>query len=48
MKTKLGAHVARMGNVRNAYRTVVTKPEGGDRLEDQGIDRRLILKLNIK
>jgi len=37
-------HVARMGEVRNAYNILVTKPEGRDHLEDLGVDGRIILE----
>jgi len=33
-----------MGERRGAYRVLVRKPEGGDHLEDSGIDRRIILR----
>jgi hypothetical protein len=33
-----------MGEVRNAYNILVTKPEGRDHLEDLGVDGRIILE----
>ena len=38
-------HVARMGNMRSAYRVLVGKSEGRNHLQDPGIDGRTILKL---
>ena len=37
-------HVARMGITRGAYRVLVGQPEGGDDLEDPGMDGNIILK----
>jgi hypothetical protein len=34
-------HVERMGEGRNVYRVLVGKPEGKNRLEDQGVDGRM-------
>ena len=34
-----------MGKRRDAYRALVGKPEGRNRLEDPGADERIILKL---
>ena len=36
--------VTRMGEKRNAYRILVSKPEGMNHLKDLAIDRRIILK----
>jgi hypothetical protein len=33
-----------MGEKRGAYRALVGKPEGGDHLEDPGVDGRITLK----
>jgi len=37
-------HVACMGERRVIYRVLVRKPEGKNRLEDQGVDGRIILR----
>jgi hypothetical protein len=37
-----------MGERRNAYRILVGKPEGRDRLEDQDVDGWTILKWILK
>jgi hypothetical protein len=37
-------HVARIGDMRTAYRILVGKPEGKDHWEDQGVARWTILK----
>jgi hypothetical protein len=36
-------HVAHIGEKRGAYRVFEGKPDGGDHLEDPGIDGRIIL-----
>jgi hypothetical protein len=42
-RTRLAGHVARLGEVKNAYRILVGNPEGKRPLEDQGVDGRIIL-----
>jgi hypothetical protein len=37
-------HVAHRGEIRNAYRVLVGKPEVKKHLEETGIDGRMILK----
>jgi hypothetical protein len=37
-----------MEEMRGKYMVLVGKPEGGDYLEDSGVDGRIILKLNFK
>jgi hypothetical protein len=41
-------YVARMGNVRNAYRVLVRKSECKCILEDLGVDRRMLLEYIIE
>jgi hypothetical protein len=36
-------HVTRVGEMRNAYRILVDRPEGRDHSEDLGVDVRMIL-----
>jgi hypothetical protein len=43
-RLRWAGHVARMGESRGAYRALVGKPEGGNHLEDPGVDGRIILK----
>jgi hypothetical protein len=40
-RMRWAGHVARMGEGRNLYRVLVGKPEGKDRLKDQGVDGRM-------
>jgi len=40
----MGGHLACMGEVRNAYKISVGKPEGKSHLEDLSIDGRIILR----
>ena len=40
--------VARMGEGKGVYRVLVGKPEGGDHLEDQGVDGSVILRRIFK
>jgi hypothetical protein len=44
----LAGHVAHVMEKRNTYRVLVGRPEGRHRLEDLGIDGRMVLKLNLK
>jgi hypothetical protein len=44
---KWAEHVARMDEMRNAYKILVRKPEGRDHLENTGVDGRIILKFNV-
>jgi hypothetical protein len=37
-------HIACMGEMRNAYKILVRRPEGRDHLEDLGIDGRISLE----
>jgi hypothetical protein len=37
-----------MGEMRNAYRILVGKPERRDYLEDIGVNRRVLLEWNLK
>jgi len=37
-------HVARIGEMRNAYKMLVGKPEGKRPLGNVGVDKRIILK----
>jgi len=37
-------HVARMGEIRNAYKILVGKHEERDHLEDPGVDGKIILE----
>jgi hypothetical protein len=41
-RMKWARHIARMGEVRNAYKMLVRKPEGRDHLEDLGMDGRIL------
>jgi hypothetical protein len=43
-RLRWAGHVARMGERRGAYRTLVGKLREGDHLEDPGVDGRIILK----
>jgi hypothetical protein len=36
-------HIASTGNVTNAYEVLIGNPEGGDHVEDIGINGRIIL-----
>jgi hypothetical protein len=47
-RLRWAGHVARIGEGRSAYRALVGKPEGRNRLEDPGVDRRIILKWILK
>jgi hypothetical protein len=42
-RVRLAGHVACMGEMRNAYRIFISKPEGSDHSEDLSIDGRIIL-----
>jgi hypothetical protein len=37
-----------VGQIKNAYKIVIRKPEGGDLVEDLGIDATIILTWNLK
>jgi hypothetical protein len=39
-------HVTWIGEMRNAYKILVGKPEGRDHLEDLSVDGKIILKWN--
>jgi hypothetical protein len=41
-------NVARMGEMRNAYRNLVENTKGRASLGDQGVDGRIILNLILK
>jgi hypothetical protein len=41
---RLAGHVARRGEMRNAYKILSGKSEGRDHSEDLGVDRRIILE----
>jgi len=43
-RMRWAGHVARMGESRGVYRVLVGKPDGKKRLEDPGVDERIILK----
>jgi hypothetical protein len=43
-RMRWAGHVAHIGERSGTYRVLVGKPEGGDHLEDPGIDRRIILR----
>jgi hypothetical protein len=43
-RMRWAAHVVRMGEIRDAYRVLVGKPEGRNHLEDPGLHGRIILK----
>jgi hypothetical protein len=43
-RLRWAGHVARMGERRRAYRALVGEPEGRNRLEDPGVDGKIILK----
>jgi hypothetical protein len=38
-------HVACMGEITDAYKILIRKPEGRDHLEDLGVDEKIILEL---
>jgi hypothetical protein len=42
-KTRLEWHMARMGEMRNAYEVLVGKHKGRDHSEYLGVDRKIIL-----
>jgi hypothetical protein len=37
-----------MGDMRNAYKIFIMKPDGRDHFEDTGMDERIILKVDLK
>jgi len=41
-------HVACMGEMWNTYKILVGNPEERDKLEDKGVDGRIILKMMLK
>jgi hypothetical protein len=43
-RMRLVGHVARVEEMKNAYKILVGKPEGKRQLGRQGIDERMILK----
>jgi len=43
-RMRWAVHEARMGEIRNARKALVRKPERKNHLEDIGIDGRIILK----
>jgi hypothetical protein len=43
-KMRWSGHVARMGEMRNAYKVLVGKCEGRDHSEDLGVDGKIILE----
>jgi hypothetical protein len=43
-RTRWTGHVARMGEMRNAFKILVGKPEGKNHLEDLGVDGRIVLR----
>ena len=43
-RLRWAGHITRVGKRRSAYRVLVGKREGRNRLEDQGVDERKILK----
>jgi hypothetical protein len=43
-KTRWAGHVARVVEIRLAYKIMVEKPEGGDHSEGLGVDGRIILE----
>jgi hypothetical protein len=44
----LEGHVARLGATTNAYKNLVPKLKGKDRLEELGVDGRVVLKSMLK
>jgi hypothetical protein len=46
-RMRRAGRVARMGEGGNVYRVLVGKPEGKDRLEDQGVDGRMGSKCTL-
>jgi hypothetical protein len=48
IKETLVGHVAHIGEMRNAYKISVRRPEGRDHLLKLGIDWRIILKLILE
>jgi hypothetical protein len=47
-KMRWARHVARMGEMRNAYMHSVGTPEGKNHSEDLGVDGRIIFKLILQ
>jgi hypothetical protein len=43
-RQRWAGHIARAGERRGAYTVLVGKPDGGDYLENPGVDGRIILK----
>jgi hypothetical protein len=41
-------NVARMGDMKDVYRVLVGRPVGWNRLEDLGVDGRIILKWGMR
>jgi hypothetical protein len=44
IKSRWTGHAASMGEMRNAYRILVRKPEGKNHSEDLGTDGKIILE----